>query len=423
MNSLAFSRSERTAQHLLRPKDEFVRTKNRFHLLDWVACVVGAKQSHIGRIQGAAGKFGGFGESVCDRAAWLGNILEMDDIHRRAILHPGPIIWPAALALPSPDGGDKLDAVLDAAINGYEAMIRIGATWDARHYGYWHTSATAGNFGAAAAAATLLGADQDQMVSALGLAGSVAGGMWQMRREDTMAKQWHMAHAVTTGRHAAIQAMAGVTGPRYILEGPQGLYAATCDAPRPLMLGEGWAVDEVSFKPWAACRHVHPAIDAALELKARGQLVGPVLVETYADALAFCDRPDPCHVTDAKFSLQHVVAVVMQRGAPQLEDFEPDAIAALAEARGHISVVENSALTAAYPDHYGAVVRTPAGEVQLRDTLGDPERPLPADELQQKAKALMMWGGMDAAAAQDAIWAVMETDRRSDIVSFLEKMV
>lgn len=423
MNSHGLSLIERTAQHLLRPKRKFVRTKSRFHLLDWMACVASGKQSHMGRIRGAVANFGATDEAICDRAVWLGNVMELDDVHRQALLHPGPVVWPAALSVLGPNGSDELDNVLDAGINGYEAMIRIGATWDAQHYRYWHNTSTAGHFGTAAAAATMLGADQDQMVSALGLAGSVAGGLWQMRHEDNMAKSWHLANAVTTGRYAALHAAAGVTGPRHILEGPQGLYAATCTAPKPLVLGDGWALEDVSFKPWAACRHVHPAIDGALILKERGQLAGMVHVETYADALRFCDVPNPKTEMDARFSLQHGVAIVIARGAPTLADFEPDAIAELAELRALVSVSSNAEFTAAYPHHFGAIVRTNAGEVHLTDTLGDPERPLSAQALQEKAQALMQWGGVEAAAAKDAIAVTLETDRRSDILKILEKMV
>lgn len=412
MNADDHSLIERTAQHLQRPMENIVQTKARLHLLDWIGCVAGARNSEIGRIQ----RRDRLGEAVVDRAAWLGNVLEMDDVHRAAILHPGPVIWPAVLGV----GSDALDEALAAAVRGYEAVIAIGATFDARHYGHWHNSATAGCFGAAAAAACRLGASQDQLVSALGLAGSVTGGLWQMRHEPVMAKQWHIAHAVATGRAAARQAMAGVTGPRFILEGPQGLFAATCTEAKPLALGAGWRIDEVSFKPWGACRHAHPAIDAALALKAAGKLAGPVTVSTYRDALTFCDRPAPDGVAEAKFSLQHAVAVVMARGEPRLTDFEPDAIAALAEVRALVTVAEDETLTATYPAHFGATVSSGAGSVTLADARGDPERPLPVDGVIEKARALMIWGGIAATAAENAISTVLETDRVSAVTDLLE---
>ncbi len=356
--------------------------------------------------------------SPAGKAAWLGNVLEMDDVHRTAILHPGPVVWPTVLAAAR---GHGMDEVLDAAVRGYEAMISIGATFDARHYAHWHNTATAGLFGAAAAAAALQGADRAQLVAALGLAGSVTGGFWQMRHEPVTAKQWHIAHAMRTGLETAAFALRGITGPRFILEGPQGLYAGTCDAAKPMLLADGWRISEVSFKPWGACRHAHPAIDAALELKKQGALQGPVTVATYRDALTFCDRPEPRSVIEAKFSLQHAVAVVMERGVPELADFEPEAIAALADARKLVTVEEDPALTAAYPAHFGARVTSAGASVTLADTLGDPERPLDEAGVVAKARALMDWGGLGGRAADEAIAAALHGDRPDAIVDILER--
>lgn len=411
MNDTKHSETDRLAKHLMRPVATAVRRRARLHLLDWLGCVAGARTSQVARIQRGIP-----GASAVDRAVWLGNVLEMDDVHRTAILHPGPVIWPTVLAV----GDDALDEALDAAVRGYEATISIGSMLDARHYAFWHNTATAGIFGAAAAAAQRLGTEAPQLVAALGLAGSVTGGFWQMRHEPVMAKQWHLAHAMTMGIHAARQARHGVTGPRFILEGPQGLLAATCSAPKPLELREDWRIAEVSFKPWGACRHAHPAIDAALELASRGVLQGPVKVGTYRDALVFCDRPDPGSAIEAKFSLQHAVAIVMTRGVPRLADFEPDAIAALAEARKLVTVEEDTALTAAYPAHFGARVTCSSGEVTLRDALGDPERPLSQEGIVAKARALMEWGGIAPVAADAAICTVFETDRVGDIAALLK---
>lgn len=412
MNDGKHSETDRLAKHLVRAVPAEARARARLHLLDWLACVAGALSAPLATVQRNIP-----GAAALDRAVWLGNVLEMDDVHRAAILHPGPVIWPTVLAI----GGDVMDDALGAAVRGYEATIAIGSMLDARHYAFWHNTATAGTFGAAAAAASRLGASESQLVAALGLAGSVAGGLWQMRHEPVMAKQWHLAHAMATGTLAARQACHGVTGPRFILEGPQGLLAATCDAPKPLDLHARWRIEEVSFKPWGACRHAHPAIDAALELKSRGGLQGRVIVSTYRDALVFCDRPDPVSSIQAKFSLQHAVAIVMERGVPRLADFEPEAIAALAEARKRVSVREDAAFTAAYPAHFGARVTSNTDEVTLHDTLGDPERPLSRDGVIAKARALMAWGGLSPSITETAISTALETDRVSDVTALLKE--
>jgi 2-methylcitrate dehydratase PrpD len=178
-------------------------------------------------------------------------------------------------------------------------------------------------------------------------------------------------------------------------------------------------MDEVSFKPWAACRHAHPAIDAALQLKREGALTGDILVETYADAVAFCDRPEPRTVSEAKFSIQHAVAVVAARGEPTPADFELAAIEddAIAEVRARIVIKEAGEISARYPAHFGARLSAGPREVDLVDTLGDPERPLGDQGVIAKARSLIAWGGLPEAEAERAVAAALESG--SDTVDLL----
>lgn len=393
-----------------------LRDRARLHLLDWMGCVVGALRTPVAEAARRAGP------DVLERVGYLGNVLEMDDVHRGALLHPGPVVWPAALSAARETGAD-MAAMLDGAVQGYEAMIAVGATFDAHHYAHWHPTGTAGGFGGAATAAAIFGLSPGETVWALGHAGSTACGLWHMRHADVMTKQLHVVHAALEGLWCARAARAGFTGPSAILEGPQGLYAAMTRQPKPLLLGEGWRMAEVSFKPWAACRHAHPAIDAALALREEGALGGEVLVETYADALTFCDHPDPRTPVEAKFSLQHAVAVVAARGAPTPADFEPDAIAALAPARAQVRVVQAPEFTARYPEHFGARLTADGRTVELTDTLGDPERPLSRDGVIAKARALMAWGGLSEAMAVDGVALALEGDRPAPLVAWLEAVV
>lgn len=403
----------RLAQHLLRPVNTATRARARLHLLDWMGCVAGARQGAV------AQALDGIQGSPLVRAAFLGNVLEMDDVHRTALLHPGPVIWPVALGALV----DTMDDMLAAAARGYEAMIAVGASFDAHHYAYYHPTATAGTIGAAACEASSASADADVVANAMALAASVTGGLWQTRHSANMAKQWHVAHAVETGHSAATYALSGITGPMDVLEGVQGLYAATCRDPKSIALGDGWQIDQVSFKPWGACRHAHPAIDAALALRARGGLTLPVTVATFADALAFCDRPVPRTSQEAKFSLQHAVAVVAIRGAPTLADFEPDAIDALADTRAQVSVREDAAITARHPAHFGATLTTATDREALVDTLGDPERPLSREGVIDKARALFAWGGLTAGQADDGILLALEGDDPAAIHAWLDAIL
>lgn len=382
--SVSISLIEQLAKHLMRPIDAATRHKARLHLLDWLACVAGARGSRF--------------RSMSLRAYhgsedWLGNVLEMDDVHREGRLHPGPVIWPAALS------DADMDDVLNAAIIGYEAMISVGATFDNHHYAYWHPTCTAGVFGAAAAFMADAGPlDTNTLTQALTFAGTTTGGLWQTRHENDDAKQFHIARAIAGGSDAAGAALRGLRGPRFILEGPQGLYAATCRDPNPMVLTEQWRIHEVSFKPWAACRHAHPVIDCALELRAAGKLHPPFHVETYTDAIAFCDKPDPTSEQAAKFSLQHAVAVIAAGRNAAPADFTPDAIADLAPLRALVTVKEAPEISARYPAHFGARLNG----MELVDTRGDPERPVSESDIISKMRTLADWGGLDTGEADRA---------------------
>lgn len=397
---------EQLAQHLQRPVNADVRTRARLHLLDWLACVAGAR-----RWAKSTGLNVDWDSD--DASAMLGNVLEMDDVHRSALLHPGPVIWAIAIGR-NAKNDIPMYGILDGAVVGYEAMIAIGSTFDAHHYAHYHPTSTAGGFGAAAAWAHGW-LDEGQLADALALAGSISGGVWQTRHSVNHGKQWHVLNARDVGLRSVYAADKGLTGPLDVLEGPQGLYAATCRDPKPMTFPDQWRIFEVSFKPWAACRHAHPAIDCALELRAAGKLTAPFHVETYADAITFCDRPNPATETDAKFSLQHAVAVIADGRSATPADFTPEAIAALAPLRAQVTVAEDPAITARYPAHFGARVNG----LELVDTRGDPERPVGEADIIAKMHMLAEWGGLPADEADRAVALALRGDDAAAIHAML----
>jgi 2-methylcitrate dehydratase PrpD len=406
---------------LARPISAADRERAALHLVDWIGCAaVGAAGATGGLFRAHAADLSPgvarvvLGGALAARDAALlngafGNVLEMDDVHREAVLHPGPVVIPAALALAAERDATGA-ALLDAIIRGYEAEIRLGRALGGSHYRYFHPTASCGAFGVAAGCASLLGLDAARTADALGNAASIAGGLWRCRHEAVATKQWHTAHAAAAGLDAARLAARGVTGPRAILEGEQGFFAGLApgaDAARVLADPDApWLIHETSFKPWPACRHAHAAIDAALLLQARG-VRGPraVVVRAYADAIAFCDRMSPRTEIEAKFSLQHAVAVALLDGPPTLAAFAPDAIrrADVAALRARVRVVEDAALSAAYPRHFGAEVEADGVMARVADALGDPENPLSREAVIGKARGLLHHAGASDAALASAL--------------------
>lgn len=432
--------TERLVPLLRRPVDEATRARAALHVLDWIGCATAGSVSEAGRaflrFAGQAspgpGRVVGGGSVPAREAAFangaFGNVLEMDDVHRAAILHPGPVVIPAALAAAQARraGGP---AFLDAVVRGYEAMIRLGRAVGPAHYRHFHNTSTCGPFGAAAAVGDLIGLDDAAFADALGNAGTQAAGFWQCRHEPVMTKQLHTARAAQAGYDAALLAGEGVTGPRLILEGPQGFFAATApdgDPARVLGGEDGpWLVFATSFKPWPACRHCHPAIDAALALRPRlaGRAVRNVEIGAYRDAVVFCDRRRPETGLEAKFSLQHAVAIALLDGQPGLDAFEPSRFARrsdLANLRDRARVIEDPSLTARYPAHFGARLAVVAAdgerlEAEVADALGDPENPLGEEALVDKARLLMGSAGIDPAPVEAAVAAALALPGAGDL--------
>lgn len=467
------SLTERLAERLARPVGDDDRARATWHLLDWLGCALVGRASAAGQALAAvvarlpAGTcwLAGMGERDAQAAdaaflhAGLGSVYELDDLHRAAIVHPSDTVVPAALAVAQREGATA-SALLDAIVRGHEAAIVVGRLAGSRHYQHWYSTATCGVFGAAAAAASLLHLSPEATTDALGLAGMQAAGTWQCREEAGHAKQFATAHAARCGVWAADMVVGGLTGPRRILEGRHGLLVATgaevaTDGEAAFAAAthgatdvagvadvagdaEGsattrhWQIHDVSFKPWPACRHVHPAIEAALALRSRlgsgrtplddaWSWIESIDVETYRDALAFADRPLPTTDHEARFSLQHAVAVALTRGEFTLTDAsatrrDDPRIAAL---RAKVRVQVGERFDAAYPTRFGAAVTlhpaltasTAASPdpvtVTAASALGDPEHPLSPDALRWKAATLFDTAGLGSTTGHRLIEACL----------------
>ena len=394
----------------LRPASEADRQRAVLHLVDWLGCAIAGAATPTGRaMAGDSHIFAGSGVAGATAIGGLGSLFEMDDVHRTALLHPGPVVMASVMALA--DQAPHAD-LLGAILAGYEAMVRLGAAVGPGHYAFFHNTGTCGGIGSAAAAAHILGLTKAQAVWAMGHAMSTAGGLWQCRNEPCATKHLHVAEAARRGVQAALWARVGLVGPRHILEGPQGFFAAVArdgDPDAVLASPDDWRIHQVSFKPWPACRHAHPTIDAALKLRSdlRGRTIAKVRVKTFADAIMFCDRPDPQTEAQAKFSLQHSVAVTFLSGPPVLADFSLGRLAdpALARLRALTEVIADPDLTVRYPAHFGAIVEVETTDgarlaAEVTDALGDSENPLDQSAILAKFYALTAYAGVQRREAE-----------------------
>ncbi len=412
-----------------KPINDADRHEAAMFVLDTVASAVAGRTTMPGKTVGRwARRQGG---SDAGRQAFvigcISHMLEVDDLHRASVTHPGCVVVPAVLALGRREGAAG-HALLDATLHGYEACCRVGMAVGAAHYRIFHNTATCGPFGSAMASAHLLALDDAKALHALGNAGTQSAGFWEFLKTSAMSKHLHAGRAAEAGLVAADLAVDGFTGPPAILEGDCGMFAGMCpDADPDALLAEPdapWQVHQTSIKPWPSCRHTHPAIDAALALHEQlgGAPVTRVEVETYRAAIDVCDRPDPQTEYNAKFSLQHCVAAALADGFVRFPSFDPESRSRLVGAREKVSVAAAEPFISAYPEAWGArvTVRTADGRQLAVDRAvcsGDPDQKLSESRLLEKADELLRMGGMSASEAtrtRDSILGLVGNSRLNE---------
>lgn len=337
--------------------------------------------------------------------------LELDDDHRIAVLHPGAVVVPAALAAAEAAGATGLE-FLRALLIGYEVTCRLGEVFRGSQFQHsLHPTALCGVFGAAAAAGVAMGLDRDALVNALGIAGTQASGLTEWRADGSWIKRLHPGRAAQSGVLAARLAKEGFTGPATIFEGENGFIRAFSFGEKIDIgcmtrdLGTDWRALGTAIKPYPCCRFEHGAIDLAIEAHGSGMraaAVRDVSIRIYrTDVLSY--HREPKNPVDAQFNVPYGVAVALVRGKVTLADFNEAAIrdATVLAVSRRIEVVEDPEYTARYPQDYWIEMKIrlhdgnerrlfsecPSGDPQALQYRTDPGR-LQA-EVERKAAALL----------------------------------
>jgi 2-methylcitrate dehydratase PrpD len=209
----------------------------------------------------------------------LGHGLEINDYYFHGGGHPGPFVYPPALALGEKQGVDGKTIML-AILVGYEISIRLGSVMrkGAASRGF-HPTTICGVFGATAAAGKVLGLSVKQMMNALALTGSQMAGLRSGHAlateiDTSLKKPFHAGWACHSGVIAAELVKRGYTAePSAIFEGRRGLLRAYADVEiddvnvirqRLLTnLGVSFELPKVSYKTWPAAGGFQAALEAS----------------------------------------------------------------------------------------------------------------------------------------------------------------
>jgi 2-methylcitrate dehydratase PrpD len=343
---------------------------------------------------------------------------DFDDTFEGGPVHSGAVVVPAVLAACERFGRDGASALIGVAA-GVETLCRLSLVAPKRiHKAGFHPTSVLGAMASTVAVAAALGLDRRQTVDALGIAGSMAGGIIEYLAEGAWTKRLHAGWAARVGLHAARIGREGFLGPRTVLEGTHGVFfgfAHSAEGDYDALLGDfgrEWVMTGLTFKPYATGTMNQPYIDCALRLAKKGfaaEDVAEVLCETAEgyvhrlwEPLATKHRPPNDYA--AKFSTPFNIAVAFVTGAAGFEAFtertvRDPRILALASKVRYVVDPANP-----YPRAYTGHVRMTLRDGRVFEERqphirGGIQEPLTRDEIERKFRGNARHGGWDAARA------------------------
>lgn len=436
--------AEFVSHHPSRGWSDAVEREAHRTFLNWLGCAVGASrhasvEAALAAVQmlepSRQARILGREESVDMASAALLNgisshTFDFDDTHLKTIIHPAGPVASAALALAqgleSGAGGTARPvtgrALLDALVLGIDVACRVGnAVYPAHYDRGWHITGTTGMLGAAAACARLLELDARGTAMALGIAASQPVGLRE--QFGTMAKPFHPGGAARAGLMSALLASKGFTSSARALEAPRGLmqvYSTECKWEEITDgLAERFEISFNTYKPFACGIVVHPSIDAAVQLRARG--VDPLNVErielkVHPLVLELTGKKAPADGLQAKFSVFHGVAAGLIFGRAGEGEFA-DAIVLrndVVALRRKVDATVDRAIREESADLTAVLADGQRIHIFVEHAIGSLQRPMSDADLEAKFHALAD-PVVGVSRAQDLIEGVWKLAQRESI--------
>ena len=337
------------------------------------------------------------------------HVIELDDGHRQGALHIGSTIFSALLAIAEKEYLSSED-FLYGAIIGYEVTVRLAcAVQPGNKLKGYHATGTCGTLGATMAIAVALRFDEEQMKSALSAAVTCAAGVLEMQEDNADYKPLNVGRAAMDAVAAAYLGKARFTPPFDAIGGRRGFLNIMTDTQKTQYITDfdpdvPLAITQIYMKTYAACRHTHPAIEAALTLRKKFDIapqdIESVEVEAYKLAVSGHDHTEILSISSAKMSIPFSVSLALCTGEAGMEAFsekniKDDTILSLAK---KVSVVENDELSSWVPSKRASILHVNLydGTIlthQVDYPKGDPENPLTDEEIEGKFMSLALASG------------------------------
>lgn len=390
------------------PVPERVREKAQECLLDYLAVVIGGcktytkiNQEYIekNKISGSCHVIG-LKTAVDLRTAVMINafnahVLELDDSHRSAMTHLGAPIFSSLLSV-AEIYGSTLDDLIRAAVVGYEAAIRLANAIQPSHKRRgFHVSGTCCTVGCAIGIAALLGYSRKELGNVLSAAATTAAGLLGVISGNSEQKPYNVANAAVAGVNAALYGKY-FNGAEDILCDSRGFFRAMCDEFHlEKLFDEGYAIEGIYQKLYAACRHCHAPMEAMLAIRSDtvfdSDKVKKIEVKTYDLAINGHDHTKICGVSSAKQSIPYGVACACLYQDCGLNAFSEERVLdrKLLALTQKVEVKEDTGLTALVPEKRAAIVNVLLADGQQYSRRvdypkGEPENPITRNEIIKK---------------------------------------
>src|SRR5438477_5092463 len=347
---------------------------------------------------------------------------DFDDTFEGGPVHAGAVIVPAVLAACERHNPDGRLALIGIAV-GTEVLCRLSLVVPkAVHKAGFHPTAVFGAMGAAAGVGAALGLNARQIVDALGIAGSMAGGIIEYLAEGAWTKRLHAGWAAQSGIRAALLARGGFVGPRTVFEGVHGLFngfAHTAEGDYAALTGDfgtRWVTDTLAFKPYPCGTMAQPYIDCARRLATRGiksENIAEIVCEVAEGTVhrlwePLADKQRPRNGYAAKFAVPYLLAAGFVHGGVGLGAFTEQAIRdprvlALA-AKVNFVIDPDNPYPNSYTGHISATLRDGSVVEDRQPHLrGGAQEPLTRQDVIDKFRLNAEHGGWSRAQADAAL--------------------
>ena len=338
------------------------------------------------------------------------HVAELDDGTRFGMIHPGAPIFSAMLPV-AKSRNIKPKDFINGVIVAYETSIRLAYGMQPSHYALgFHPTATCGSIGVSAGISTMLGFSKKKLKDAMSSAMISSAGSLKVIEDSSQLKPLNAGRPAVVGYFSSIMAEAGFEGPSDALGGKTGflsMMSTSFDLSK-LIKNNTYpklSIELIYFKPYAACRHAHPSIEATLELKSKGlspNEIKKINVHTYGTIIGKHDHNEIHGVSSAKMSIPFSIALSFCIGSAGINDYSLENLHdnKILELANKVKVFAKKEFSDLVPNKRIALmeVETYDGKFyskKIEFPKGEPENQLNDSEIQNKFFNLMRFAGKD----------------------------